>query len=181
MGKKILIYLILTLFFFMAGKSALAISTPSFPACTFPTGVHKVHYDEGTHGIPGDMSEHLGTDDVYEVNDQILYQCFCTPDGNGIQTNWWKVSSLSQTDIDYLKRLGWVYIPDGSLWGLSSDPYMALSNAYDCSGAGIGVGGAVLGAWAPTGNKPLIYLFAGSGLLSLALSLRLKKRSSHGF
>lgn len=175
MGKKILISLILTALFFMAVKPAWAVSTPSFPACTFPTGTLKVHYDEGTHGIPGDMTEHSGRDDVYQVNDQILYQCFCADDGSGIQTNWWKASSLTQADIDYLKYLGWVYIPNGSLWGLTGDPYMARSNTYDCGGGG-GVGGAVLGAWAPTGNKPLIYFLAALGLVSFFLGLALKTK-----
>lgn len=155
-------------------NSVYAISVPSYPSCTFPTGEWKTHYDEGSHGIPGDMAQHLGEDDVYTINDTLTYQCFCADNGEGIQTNWWKIPGLPQPDIDYLKRLGWVYVPDGNLWGLTGDPYMALSTTYDCSGGGVG-GPDVLGAWAPTGNKPQIYFFGILGFVSLVLGLTLKK------
>ncbi|HUW22250.1 MAG TPA: hypothetical protein VMW41_06325 [Candidatus Bathyarchaeia archaeon] len=185
MGKKIFINLLLTSLFFVAAKSVLAVVTPSYPSCTNPTGTLKVHYDEGTHGIPGDLSEHRGSDDVFTIDNNTLYQCFCPPDGIGTQTDWWKASDLSQEEIDTLKRAGWVYIPDGALWGLDNAPYLAISHEYICGGQG---GGQVLGAstgpgfdFASTGNISLIYRLIAFGLVLVICGFLVRTKSKKTF
>jgi len=112
--------------------ASIRISTPTFPSCNKPQGVIKVSYSEGVHGIPGDSKTYTGADTVYSLTNDTLTQCFCSDDEKGIQTNWWKVSSLSSEEIDYLKNLGWVYIPNGANWGLSEAPYMAKNTTFSC-------------------------------------------------
>lgn len=109
-----------------------SIIRPSFPTCTAPQGEMKVDYPEGTHGIPGDAGNYTGRDTVYTLSEDTLAQCFCSSNGNGIQTNWWKISSLSFDEVEILRKEGWVYIPNGAVWGLKEDPYMALSSPYAC-------------------------------------------------
>jgi LPXTG-motif cell wall-anchored protein len=133
-------------------------------------------------------------------------QCFCSKNGDGIQTNWWKVSSLSFEEVEYLKALGWVYIPNGSVWGLQEAPYMAYNTEYDCgeddddddddndndddddedddNEGGIGgvlgasTVGEVLGL-ASTGDAQAIALLVGTGSLSAAAGLYLLKKISN--
>jgi hypothetical protein len=113
-----------------------------------------------------------------------LIQCFCSEDGSGIQTNWWKISSLTQDEINTLKNLNWVFIPSGSVWGLDDAVYMAKNTDYACgstssgdegdnndsSGEVLGTstsssqGQAVLGL-AATGNSLLLYTLLITGLL----------------
>ena len=91
---------------FMLPSTISAATTPDFPSCSNPNSPVKVSHDEGTHGIAGDPSEYQGSDTVYNLDeDGNVYQCFCSVDGQGIQTNWWKVSSLSQDEIDELLHL----------------------------------------------------------------------------
>lgn len=112
---------------------------PSFPACPAPGGTLKASYPTGTHGIPGDTGTYTGSDSVYTINDSQAVQCFCPTTGNsGIQTNWWQVDELSQGDINYFKSLGWVFIPDGSAWGLDSAFYFAYNTSFSCGGGGGG-------------------------------------------
>ena len=168
---------------------------PTFPRCENPQGTIKVSYSSGTHGIPGSSATNTGSDDVYTLSESTLTQCFCTDNGDGTQTNWWKVSSLTLDQIELLLSQGWVYIPDGSLWGLQEDPYLARNRKYECdkdegkdghlsddgdradkkdndggigSVLGINIGGQVLGL-ATTGNIGSFYLFFGTGLASTAL------------
>lgn len=112
--------------------SARAINIPDFPKCTSPQGQVKVSYDSGIHGIPGDAGQYQGSDVVYTVSDSQLAQCFCAANKSGIQTNWWKVGSLNSEQLNYLKNLGWIYIPDGSAWGLDPVAYMAQNSQYAC-------------------------------------------------
>lgn len=105
---------------------------PTFPRCENPQGTIKVSYSSGNHGIPGDVRTHTGSDAVYHLSGATLAQCFCAINGDGIQTNWWKASSLSVEQIEELVSQGWVFIPDGSLWGLEEEPYLAHNRAYDC-------------------------------------------------
>lgn len=112
-----------------------AIDVPNFPSCTSPTGSVKVSYDSGVHGIPGDSGEYVGSDIVYTVSDSTLVQCFCAVSGSGIQTNWWKVDSLEQSQVDQLTSAGWIYIPDGSAWGLDPVPYLSKNSNFSCGGA----------------------------------------------
>ncbi len=172
---------------FIAVPKSLAVNTPSFQSCINPQGEIKVSYESGTHGIPGDSATYTGRDTVYRLSDETLAQCFCSANGDGIQTNWWKVSSLSDDEVETLRSQGWNYIPNGSLWGLEDAPYLAKNDRYSCAGGGIG-GGDVLGAsttagkalgLATTGNALYIVSVISSGLLLLAagsiLSIKKKK------
>ncbi len=111
---------------------AYAVDTPNFPSCLSPQGTLRVFYPNGTHGIVGSTSEYVGTDAVYDLDESTLLQCFCSVDGTGIQTNWWNASSLSEEQVEVLKKEGWFYVPDGSLWGLVADPFVAKNVSYSC-------------------------------------------------
>lgn len=115
-----------------AVRPAYAVDVPDFPACANPNGEVIAHYDEGTHGIAGSSGTYTGSDTVYRVSDVQTTQCFCSTDGNGIQTNWWNASSLTQDQVAILKADGWIYVPTGNLWGLTNDPYMAKNISYRC-------------------------------------------------
>lgn len=117
---------------FLGVVSSYASSVPSFPTCGNPSGQVIASYPDGTHGIPGDSNSYTGADSVYNVSSNQTLQCFCGGT-QGIQTNWWKVGNLSQHDISYWQSQGWVYIPDGSAWGLSATGYLAYNAAYTCS------------------------------------------------
>lgn len=168
-----------------------AIEVPNFPGCTNPQGVVKAQYNEGTHGIAGDMSSYSGKDTVYQLTDEALLQCFCSSDGKGIQTNWWKVSSLTEDEIQSLKNQGWVLIPNGALWGLQQAPYLAKNSEYSCTGStntsqasannsnsqGTTVTtGNILGL-ATTGNIREILLLSTLGVLLVLSGLITKKLS----
>ena len=63
--------------------------TPAvFPLCESQTeDGDRAHYDTGLHQIAGDgLLE--GRDDVYSLGNSAYLQCFCSPEGVGIQTNW---------------------------------------------------------------------------------------------
>lgn len=120
---------------------AYAVTIPNFPACTNPQGTIKVSYNDGTHGIPGDTNTYTGKDTVYTLSDTTNLQCFCADNGSGIETRWWKVSSLTQEEKDFLKNDKWIFIPDGSLWGLSASEYYAKNLSYACKSNDGGTGG----------------------------------------
>ena len=179
MGRKFFIIILLLILFCLNPKQARAFTIPEFPSCEYPEGTLKVHYDDGIHGIPGDTREHRGIDDVYRITESTLLQCFCPPDGIGIETNWWKFTGLTQENIETLKWLGWTYIPNGTLWGLDNTPYLAISRKYICGGIG---GGDVLGIstgpefdFASTGNTSSIYALSSLGSILLAAGLFLRK------
>ena len=151
------------------------VNPPSFPSCLNPQGTVKASYNSGTHGVPGDATSYQGSDTVYSVSENSLIQCLCTDSGEGIQTNWWKASSLSSQEIESLKTQGWVFIPDGSAWGLEATSYLAKNSKYACRGAG--GAGEVLGL-AATGNIKLIYTLIFIGLLSMMFGHLLKSRGS---
>lgn len=111
---------------------ALALDTPNFPSCLSPQGTLRVFYPNGTHGIVGSTNEYSGSDAVYDLDSSTLTQCFCSVDGVGIQTNWWNASSLTEEQVEVLKKEGWFYVPDGSLWGLVADPFVAKNVSYSC-------------------------------------------------
>lgn len=147
-----------------------AVTTPSFPSCLSPQGTKKVEYLDGVHGVPGQFAENRGSDRVYTLSDATLLQCLCREDGSGIQTNWWKVSSLTEDQINELRRLGWVYVPDGQFWGLDASSYMALNSDYSCNGQG----GQILATsttnilgLAATGDKLPIWYLSAIGVTAL--------------
>jgi hypothetical protein len=118
-----------------------AVETPNFPTCMNPSGTVIANYAEGTHGIAGSSGVYVGSDVVYNVNENQVTQCFCSTDGNGIQTDWWKASSLTEEQIETLKAQGWTYIPDGTAWGLSQGAYAAKNTQYSCLPGGGGSNG----------------------------------------
>ena len=118
-----------------------AVETPIFPICTNPQGQAISSYDFGTHGIVGSTSTYTGSDHVYAVAEGQVSQCFCSTNGQGIQTNWWKASSLSESQVNQLKSEGWYYVADGGIWGLDSDPYVAQNSTYSCLPGGTGGNG----------------------------------------
>jgi len=130
------------IFLASAGASHAAQTPPSFPACPNPGGSLKATYASGTHGIPGDSGTYTGSDSVYTIDAARLVQCFCPAAGtSGIQTNWWQVADPSQSDITSLKSAGWVYIPDGSAWGLQASIYFAQNTSFSCGTQSGGNGG----------------------------------------
>lgn len=155
-----------------------AATIPSFPSCTNPQGAQKVKYETGTHGIVGNTSEFKGSDTVYQLTSETVTQCFCDEFGEGIQTNWWNAASLSTKEITIYKNQGWIFIPDGSLWGLDKAPYIALNSSYSCKnntggqalGTSSSVTDMVLGL-ANSGNLRIMYGFLGLGLITLLSGL----------
>lgn len=183
-----------------------AIDAPSFTSCVNPKGELKVNYETGTHGIAGQPGLFEGKDSVYKLSENSLTQCFCAVDGSGIQTNWWKLPQLSESEIKSLEAQGWIYIANGALWGLDNAPYMAKNSDFSCKSSGENGGssdsgsssssnsgsssgssssvssdsagiGQVLGL-ASTGNTVLVLATALTSGLSLLLGLILKKRAN---
>ncbi len=122
--------IILTIAF--VASPVYAVSTPNFPFCNNPQAPLRVSYRAGTHGIVGSSTALEGSDSVYQASDMTVLQCFCSVNGEGIQTNWWKASSLTEEQVQQLKSEGWNYIPNGGVWGLDSDPYVAKNLNYSC-------------------------------------------------
>lgn len=186
MKNRILILILFTILgLFFGGKQTLAVETPNFPSCSNPQGTIKVSYNEGTHGIVGDTSQYNGSDTVYQLDSGNLTQCLCTTSGQGIQTNWWKVSSLSVEEKQTLINSGWIYVPNGALWGLEETSYFVKNSNYTCSSTG--TGGAVLGAsasigevlgLASTGGNFIPLILAIIGILSLGSGLLLNRKVS---
>src|SRR3972149_12085302 len=137
MFKKIALILFQIVLIFVLVGVVNAAEVPNFPSCSNPQGTLKVSYDRGTHYIVGGGGA-PGRDGVYYTGDNTLIQCFCATDGSGIQTNWWKINSLSQEEIDQFVKLGWTYIPSGANWGLDESSYLAINQNYSCGGGGDG-------------------------------------------
>jgi hypothetical protein len=174
MKKAFWTFLSITAILLSSAQAVYAVVTPSFPTCTNPQGTIKVPATSGVHGIVGSTATYTGTDTVYSLDgNNTVLQCFCSVNGEGIQTDWWKASSLTEEEITILKSEGWHYIPAGNLWGLDSDPYVAKNIGYNCLPTNTGGGsnspsnnpstgqtlgtstGQVLGL-ATTGNMPMI-------------------------
>ena|SRR3990167_10055253 len=175
---KLLLFILVVLLFHLANYKAFAQTTPSFPSCDSPTGILKVEYNSGTHGIAGNTGQYKGSDKVYTLSDTTLAQCFCSENGEGIQTNWWKVSSLTEDELNILRRSGWDYIPNGALWGLENAPYMAKSSDYACEGRLGGIStsqGDVLGI-ADTGENLILFSMAAVTVFVFIIAFTLKKK-----
>lgn len=166
---------LVAVFLTFGATGSYAYVRPTFPSCLNPQGQVQVYYNDGTHGVPGDSKTYSGYDAVYYLTDESSTQCLCANDGSGIQTNWWKVSSLTQNEITQLTYQGWTYVPDGSVWGLQHAPYLAQNSRYTCTGGnGGGSGGQVLGL-ASTGNTTFITSIAFFGLIFVSAGLVLTK------
>ncbi len=165
--------------YFIFVQAAVALSQPpQFPSCLNPQGTLKVSYTSGTHGVPGKTEAFSGSDSVYTLEQNSLIQCLC-PTGakDGIQTNWWKIPSLTSADIENFKTQGWIFIPDGLAWGLDPVAYLAKNINYTCrTSAGVG-GGEVLGL-AATGNILTIYTLILAGSLSLTIGYLLRQKQT---
>ncbi len=175
--------------------NAFAYEIPDFTSCVNPKGDIKANYETGTHGIAGKPGSFEGKDTVYKLSENSLTQCFCAVDGSGIQTNWWKIPALSASEIKSLEAQGWIYIPNGALWGLENAPYLAKNSDFSCKSSGNGDSsngstgssgssassasggvGQILGL-ASTGNSVFLLATALTSGLSLLIGLILKKRS----
>lgn len=116
-----------------------AVADPPLFSCVNPVGSLIAAYDSGVHGIPGDSNTYTGRDRVYQVDESHVLQCFCPENaGSGIQSNWYKVVGLTQEDIEFFVRRGWVHVPNGALWGLSNAPYLVKNDTYQCQNGGTG-------------------------------------------
>lgn len=197
--KQFFALAILSLITLFTASTARAVSDPPLFSCLQPIGTLTTSYSSGTHGIPGDPRTYTGSDRVYSIDQIHVLQCFCPSDSdNGIQSNWWRVDDLTQDEIDFFVRRGWVYIPNGQPWGLASAPYLVKNDSFSCDEPGrggnggqsngsssssnpgsssdsVGRGGAVLGAdsLASTGNSQKIALLYVVGTLSALLAYRL--------
>jgi uncharacterized membrane protein YgcG len=141
--KRLVIICLLAVLFPLNTTVVRAVSDPPLFSCSAPVGSSIASYSSGTHGIPGDTGTYTGSDAVYRVDSDHLLQCFC-PDNNtsGIQSNWWKVTGLDQEEISYFQKRGWIYIPNGSQWGLEEAPYLVKNDFYACHSNGGGNGGS---------------------------------------
>ena len=176
--KNILSVVILFVLIHIASPTQVfAVNTPAFSTCSAPTGEVIANYSEGIHGIVGETAEHKGSDVVYKMNEWQVLQCFCPKDaGQGIETVWWKYASLSDTDINTLQKEGWIFIPNGKLWGLDNAQYLAKNTRFECRGIG-GGNGQILGIteFAATGSSNNLFfagIIASVGIAFLFLSKR---------
>lgn len=131
---KLAVFLLLGSFIFASNSFAQETTPPEFPTCSNPGGTLRVSYADGQHAIVGESGLRVGADAVYDLEGGNVQQCFCSIDGGGVQTNWWKISSLNQEEIDTLVKLGWNFVPSGTPWGLDASAYMARNEAYACGG-----------------------------------------------
>jgi LPXTG-motif cell wall-anchored protein len=159
-------------------RPVYAVNTPNFGSCVNPQGKVIASYEDGKHGIVGMKGEVSGSDSVYQSSKNGVTQCFCPVDGQGIQTNWYDVSSVSQKDIDILKKEGWTYFATGSKWGLKDVPYVAKNADYACNKTAVKKSKTTeVLKLASTGETQTIYVFLLAGAAFLITGLILRKFS----
>ena len=143
--------LILPLFIFALNLSALdaqavtfqkpkyhknnQVSLPYFPRCPSPGGTLVVSYSEGWHWIVGDPALKWGSDSVYHIGSNNYVQCYCPLNGNtgqGIQTNWLKISNISEDQKNQLLSQGWILVENGADFGLPQGVYLAKNSFFTC-------------------------------------------------
>lgn len=132
--KRLIFSLFSVPLFLMAVEPAYAWMPPTFPSCLNPQGSVLASYSTGLHGVAGSTNQYQGQDNVYQLSAGNNMQCLCPDNGEGIQTNWWEVSGMSQSEIASYESQGWIYIPTGSAWGLSDAAYLAQNVTYSCNG-----------------------------------------------
>ncbi len=120
--------------FLTVAGNASATQSSEFTSCLTPTGEIIANYNDGEHGIPN-VGSKIGKDTVYSLANGNFMQCFCGSDGKGIQTNWMSVGELSENQISVYENEGWIFIPDGSAWGLTNGAYLAKNTNYTCGGS----------------------------------------------
>jgi hypothetical protein len=180
---------ILSFLVFFSIRPAFAQTAPINPpqtTCITPTGDKIVTYLDGIHGVPGNLQTFTGKDEVFALANDDALQCFCATNGTGVETIWWSsFTGLTQAEIDNLVAQGWVFVPNGSAWGLATKPYLAKNTNFTCSGntttssnpSQPSTPGQVLSVstLAQTGGKGLIstLIYTAFALLILGLSLKL--------
>jgi hypothetical protein len=134
LGLFLAIFIFLGLTFIDSVK-AQTVTPPTFPRCEdriFSVNGDMAHYDTGIHGIPG-VGNREGSDDVYVLTENNFLQCFCPVEGSGgIQSNWWNVSGLSETEITRFRSEGWLFETSGSGWNLPDDPFLIQNRNFSC-------------------------------------------------
>ena len=179
---------------------SVAASEVQFSSCLTPTGSVVADYLNGTHGIAGQGSIE-GHDTVYALGEGNALQCLCAANGSGTQTNWLKISELSEDQIKVYQNQGWIYIPDGSAWGLSQGSYLAQNSSYSCGGSSTtnsgggdgktdgrtdgrsdGLGSIVQAAkgsagLASTGNITFVLSILGAGIILTLIGLFMRKNT----
>lgn len=137
---------VITILFVCLASTTHAAALPNFFTCLNPQGDLKITTN-GTHGVPGTQQSYDGTDQIYTQTGQDTFssstvvQCLCPTNGQGVQTNWWNASNLTDSEINVLEAQGWIYIPDGSAWGLNPTPYLAQNTHYACTSGANGSSG----------------------------------------
>jgi hypothetical protein len=132
MNKKTFVAaLIVPTLYLSAAFPVSANSVPDFGSCVNPQWSQtQVNYGDN-HGVVN-VGTYSGTDSIYSSNGNVL-QCLCTNSGAGYQTNWLNAGGYSNSEIENLEAQGWIYVPDGSLWGLSHNAYLAKNVSYSCT------------------------------------------------
>lgn len=167
------------------------LATPLQATCITPQGEQIASYENGIHGIVGDSNTFVGRDNVYNLGEAGALQCFCETNGNGVETIWWgSIAALTEEQIESYTSSGWVYVPNGFLWGLESKPYLAKNTRYLCSAESSGgvsssstasqSSGQILGAntLAATGGKGILLALIVASSCLLMVGLFLKFRSA---
>lgn len=181
---------VLSLLVFFSIKPAFAQNIPINPpqaTCITPTGEKIVTHLDGIHGVVGNLAAFTGRDEVFALGNDDALQCFCATNGNGVETIWWSsFGGLTQDQIDSLIAQGWIFVPDGSAWGLAAKPYLAKNTNYLCPGSTSTNNtsqtssntqpGQVLGVstLAATGGKGLITILILASAVWLVLGVLLK-------
>jgi len=182
--SRILLISFLALFgLSFSASRVLAVEDSFFPSCVNPQGIVQASYGTGLHGVPAVDDRFTGADTVYAFSTTKYTQCLCADSGQGIQTNWWKASSLSEDQVAELKTDGWTLIPNGADWGLEDAAYYTKSGSFSCGSGGNGgegsssSSGSVLGL-ASTGNIVFIYsiFILGTTLVAFGSILLLTKK-----
>ncbi len=173
MNKLIVTAIALPIVFAASAGPAFAVSTPDFGSCLNPKVAVSQVNTGNNHGVVN-KGTYAGTDSIYRLSDANVMQCLCPDNGSGIQTNWYKVSKLSSTDISVLKSEGWIEVTTGASWGLEDTKYLAKNIDYTCKGTQA-VSATKPIALAKTGNTVAIVGLFLMGLLSLTTGLLLKK------
>lgn len=152
-----------------ASNPAFADTTVNLGSCVNPqVAASQVNYGN-SHGVVGKAPRYSGVDKIYSLENGNVMQCLCPDEGKGIQTDWVKADGYSETDINVLKKKGWIYVATGSSWGLSDVPYLAKNTEYACREES-----KVLAA---TGVSVAIYGLILAGVISLLAGLLLKRFS----
>lgn len=116
--------------------SSNSVSLPTFPRCPNPGGTLVVSYPEGWHWIVGDPQLKWGSDSVYHIGNNNYVQCYCPLNGvtdQGIQTNWLKVSNITETEKNQLLAQGWILVGNGADFGLPQGAYLAKNSFFTCA------------------------------------------------